>query len=82
MNALNEQQQRATRAADVVETSLKRFSESVQRILNLSASSFSKRRDEDVEDVIHALSQLEMHLKSAESNKIFWTEELGKTLYE
>jgi hypothetical protein len=82
MNALNEQQQRATRAADVVETSLKRFSESVQRILNLSSSSSSKRRDEDVEDVIHALSQLEMHLKSAESNKIFWTEELGKTLYE
>ena len=46
------------------------------------SSSSSKRRDEDVEDVIHALSQLEMHLKSAESNKIFWTEELGKTLYE
>ena len=81
MNALNEQQQRATRAADVVETSLKRFSESVQRILNLSSSS-SIRRGEDVEDVIHALSQLEMHLKSAESNKIFWTEESGKTLYE
>ena len=32
--------------------------------------------------MIHALSQLEMHLKSAESNKIFWTEESGKTLYE
>ena len=76
MIAFNEQRTNA----DLVESSLTRFSESVQHIINLSSS--SRRRDEDVEDVINALSQLEMHLKSAESNKIFWTEEMGKTLYE
>lgn len=78
MNACNEQQ---TQSADLVETSLTRFSESVQQVLNHRSSS-SPRRDEDVEDVINALSQLEMHLKSAENDKIFWTEEMGKTLYE
>lgn len=78
MNACNEQQ---TQSADLVETSLTRFSESVQQVLNHRSSS-SPRRDEDVEDVINALSRLEMHLKSAENNKIFWTEEMGKTLYE
>jgi len=79
MNACNEQQTIST--ADLVETSLTRFSESVQHVLNHRSSS-SPRRDEDVEDVINALSRLEMHLKSAENNKIFWTEEMGKTLYE
>jgi len=79
MNACNEQQTIST--ADLVETSLTRFSESVQHVINHRSSS-SPRRDEDVEDVINALSRLEMHLKSAENNKIFWTEEMGKTLYE